>query len=272
MTKDEPATMTCPLAKTSAVTDRSGAASASIRGVAPTPAEADLDAFIRARDFPCVGAKAALVRGALTMKTLGSLLSNDDDMALWLALSKFSEALDPKAAVVQSFAVSFPDTPALSEIAFERALWARINGLHYLDTQMGQGWSKDTDADPQSNNFSLSVAGQSFFVIGLHPGASRPARRFDHACLVFNSNAQFASLRQDGRYDQMKSIIRERDKALAGSINPMLRDFGIGSEAAQYSGRRVGEEWACPFFKRPPVNLPLDPDAALIEELVEAAE
>ena len=238
----------------------------------PTPAEADLDAFIRARDFPCVGAKAALVRGALDMETLGSLLSNDDDMALWLALAKFAETLDPGAAVVQSFAVSFPDTPKLSEIAFERALWDRINGLHYIDTQMGQGWSKDTEADPQSNNFSLSVAGESFFVIGLHPGASRPARRFDHACLVFNSNAQFAKLREDGRYYQMQSIIRERDEKLAGSINPMLRDFGQGSEAAQYSGRLVGEDWECPFSKRAPVNLPLDPDAALLEELVEAAE
>jgi FPC/CPF motif-containing protein YcgG len=28
----------------------------------------------------------------------------------------------------------------------------------------------------------------------------------------------------------------------------MLEDFGENSEARQYSGRKVGEEWKCPFL------------------------
>ena len=221
----------------------------------------DFEAFIRDQDFPCVGAKAALVRGALETDTLGDLRSNEHDFALWLGLSDFAARLKPGAAVVQSFAVIFPETPQLTEMQFERALWDRLQGLHYVDTQMGQRWADTTSSDPSTNKFSLSVAGESFFVIGLHPGASRPARRFEHAALVFNSNAQFEALRADGRYYQMQSIIRERDTALAGSINPMLNDFGNGSEAAQYSGRMVGEDWECPFSAREPVTLPLTPDA-----------
>ena len=234
---------------------------------ADAAAETEFERFIRDTDFPCVGAKAALVRGALETDVLGNLQSNADDFALWLGLSEFAAKLKPGAAVVQSFAVIFPDTPKLTEIGFERALWQRLQGLHYIDTQMGQRWAETTDADPTSDTFSLSIAGQSFFVIGLHPGASRPARRFKHAALVFNSNAQFEALRADGRYYQMQSIIRERDKALAGSINPMLTDFGNGAEAAQYSGRVVGEDWVCPFSARQPVNLPLEPTPEL-----EAAE
>ena len=236
--------MTCPHA-------RSRTADAAV--------DPDFERFIREQEFPCVGAKAALVRGALETDTLGDLRRNDHDFALWLGLSDFAARLKPGAAVVQSFAVIFPDTPELTEMQFERALWERLQGLHYVDTQMGQRWADTTSNDPQTNNFSLSVAGESFFVIGLHPGASRPARRFEHAALVFNSNAQFEALRADGRYYQMQSIIRERDAALAGSINPMLNDFGNGSEAAQYSGRVVGEDWTCPFSARKPVDIPLVP-------------
>ncbi|MGB6231806.1 MAG: guanitoxin biosynthesis heme-dependent pre-guanitoxin N-hydroxylase GntA [Litorimonas sp.] len=226
---------------------------------AKTTSDERFEGFVMDEAFPCVGAKAALVRDALEVRTFGSLRSNSEDLALWLALSDFAKTLTPGAAVVQSFAAIFPDTPELSELGFEHALWARLNGLHYIDTQMGQRWSDDTSDDPETDNFSLSIAGESFFVIGLHPGASRPARRFEHAALVFNSNAQFAALREDGRYDRMKTIIRKRDTELAGGINPMLADFGQGSEAAQYSGRKVGEDWVCPFSVREPVELPPEP-------------
>ena len=234
-----------------------------------SPAEDRFEDFIQDKAFPCVGAKAALVRGALEAETLGDLRSNADDFALWLALSDFAKRLKPGNMVVQSCAVLFPDTPELTEMQFERALWDRLQGLHYIDTQMGQRWSGGTSDDPSTNNFSLSVGGESFFVIGLHPGASRPARRFDHAALVFNSNAQFEALRADGRYYQMQSIIRERDTALAGSVNPMLKDFGQGSEAAQYSGRHVGADWECPFSARKPVDVPLKPVLAYSRDAAE---
>ncbi|MBA3796937.1 MAG: YqcI/YcgG family protein, partial [Chloroflexi bacterium] len=42
----------------------------------------------------------------------------------------------------------------------------------------------------------------------------------------------------------------QREVALQGSINPMLSDFGTRSEARQYAGREVDEEWRCPFTKR----------------------
>ena len=91
-------------------------------------------------------------------------------------------------------------------------------------------------------------------MIGLHPNASRPARRFRYPTLVFNSHEQFERLRQDGRFEKMKQIIRARDEALAGSVNPMLADFGSGSEAAQYSGREVGPDWKCPFTPQEPIK------------------
>lgn len=98
-----------------------------------------------------------------------------------------------------------------------------------------------------SAKFSLSIASHPFFVIGLHPGASRIARRFRHPALVFNSHRQFEQLRDDGRYGKMQAIIRKRDKLLQGSVNPSLADFGTATEARQYSGRDVGKDWECPY-------------------------
>ncbi len=80
----------------------------------------------------------------------------------------------------------------------------------------------------------------------MHAGASRIARCFRHPVLVFNSHRQFEQLRADGRYAKLQQATRERDRAMQGSINPNLADFGAASEARQYSGREVEEDWQCP--------------------------
>ena len=46
----------------------------------------------------------------------------------------------------------------------------------------------------------------------------------------------------------MKTMIRKRDTAFQGSINPMVADFGTTSEAKQYSGREVSESWKRPLL------------------------
>ncbi len=43
------------------------------------------------------------------------------------------------------------------------------------------------------------------------------------------------------------SFTRAREMAFQGSINPMLKNFGERSEASQYSGRAVSDNWPCPF-------------------------
>src|SRR5690606_216072 len=74
--------------------------------------------------------------------------------------------------------------------------------------------------------------------------------RFPWPALVFNSHRQFEQLRADGRYRKMQGVIRERDRALQGDINPNLADFGDISEARQYSGRATEPGWQCPLRVR----------------------
>ena len=130
------------------------------------------------------------------------------------------------------------------ELAFERTLWAQLQRLHGVDAR---GWDPATSPDPAAKEFSFSFAGRSFYVIGMHPAASRPARRFPVPAVVFNLHAQFEALRASGRYEKMRDVIRGRDESQTGSMNPMMADFGNRSEAVQYSGRHVEGAWKCPF-------------------------
>ncbi|WP_417669706.1 guanitoxin biosynthesis heme-dependent pre-guanitoxin N-hydroxylase GntA [Roseibium sp.] len=203
--------------------------------------------FISSNRFPCVGAKSALVRDNIVMTVAEDIDRPTSDLEIHEAIRAFHEELDLESPVVQSLAILFKGPRELGENDFENALWDRLQCLHNLDVATGEIWNPDVANDPNDAHFSMSLCGEPFFVVGLHPNASRPARRFDYPVLVFNSHRQFEKLRADGRFEKMKQVIRERDRELAGSINPMLDDFGGSSEARQYSGRTVDNDWKCPF-------------------------
>jgi uncharacterized protein len=208
---------------------------------------ADFAAFIQSEAFPCVGAKSALALDGLVVVEAGDFASSGHDADIHRALTQFGLRIVEDGARLSSFACLFSHGRKLSEDEFEAALWERAQGLHDIDAASGARWADGVSREPDSSDFSFSVGGVAYFVVGLHPGASRAARRFCRPALIFNPHAQFERLRADGRYFAMQSIIREREIARHGSINPMLSDFGSGREAAQYSGRQVGDSWTCPL-------------------------
>ena len=206
--------------------------------------------FIRNPPFPCVGAKSALSKGQMRIVVARDITSGWDDTRLYPALLSFIWRYRKRPDLFQSFAVVFEGPDDLSEEAFERHLWARAQSLSDKDSFLGQRYDPRVNDDPDNPHFSLSFGGEGFFIVGLHPRASRPARRFDHPVLVFNLHAQFEQLRAEGRYEKLRDAILNRDEALAGSRNPMLARHGESSEARQYSGRAVGQDWVCPFQGR----------------------
>ena len=209
--------------------------------------------FVDAPDFPCVGAKAALSREALRARSFGRLGDRANDAPILDALAEFARELDaaePNSLTLNSFAAVFNGPGDTDEGRFEALLWSQLQRLHDLDVRRGQPWAEGVSRDPDDPSFSLSLGGHAYFVIGLHPGASRLARRFARPVLVFNSHRQFDRLRADGRYAKMQAATRERDLALQGSLNPNLADFGTAPETRQYSGRAVEPGWTCPFRAR----------------------
>ncbi|MEH3038967.1 MAG: guanitoxin biosynthesis heme-dependent pre-guanitoxin N-hydroxylase GntA [Sphingomonas paucimobilis] len=209
--------------------------------------EALLFDHIDDRAFPCVGAKSAMARGTLDVLACSNIDSAWDDVRIHDALMRLAEDYRRDRAMYRSFAVVFEGPGDLSEPEFERALWQRVQSLSDKDVWRGQDYDTRVSADPDNPHFSLSFGGEAFFIVGLHPRASRPARRFDRPTLVFNLHDQFERLRAEGKYETMREKILVRDEALAGSRNPMLARHGAASEARQYSGRVVDERWACPF-------------------------
>lgn len=203
--------------------------------------------FIEAAAFPCVGAKSALARGTLKIVVARDIASAWNDVQLHDELLEwaFDYRRDPEG--LRSLAVVFEEPSQLSESEFEARLWERLQSLADKDAWRGQAYDPEVSPDPDNPHFSLSFGGEAFFVVGLHPNASRPARRFDRPVLVFNLHDQFERLREEGKYERMRERIIERDISLAGSSNPMLKRHGEGSEAAQYSGRAVDDDWQCPF-------------------------
>lgn len=207
-------------------------------------------AFVDDPSFPCVGSKAALARGAIQTHEFAALGDRGNDERLLDRLDAFGREVDAATAddkTVRSFVALFAGPQSTDEQRFEALLWSQLQRLHERDVRRGSRWADDVVSDPDDPKFSLSLGGHPFFVIGLHPGASRMARRFAWPALVFNSHRQFEALRADGRFQKMQAATRQRDIALQGSINPNLADFGVAGETRQYSGREVGPEWRCPF-------------------------
>ena len=209
-----------------------------------------LQVHVEDRLFPCVGAKAALAKGTLNVLACNRIDSGWDDLRIHDGLLRFAAAYREEPTLFRSFAVVFNGPEDLDEPTFEQALWDRIQSLSDKDVWRGQEYDQRVSHDPEDPHFSLSFGGEAFFVVGLHPNASRPARRFSRPTLVFNLHDQFEILRAEGRYEGMREKILVRDEALAGSRNPMLARHGTASEARQYSGRVVDDAWACPFHYR----------------------
>ncbi|MDT0293024.1 guanitoxin biosynthesis heme-dependent pre-guanitoxin N-hydroxylase GntA [Mesonia ostreae] len=194
-------------------------------------------------DHPCVMAQSVIADDNVTIESYGTMqgfcpnnLLND--------LKEYVADVEENSMKFQSFIATFEDSHFETEKDFENALWKLLHTLHSIDTHP---WDKTTSPDTTSSKFSFSLLGTSFYIVGMHPNSSRFARSSPFPMIVFNLHSQFELLRSVGRYSRVRDLIRKRDKAFQGSVNPMLEDFGTNSEARQYSGRAVEDDWKCPY-------------------------
>lgn len=206
--------------------------------------------FVNDRAFPCVGAKAALNRDGMRFVVARHFGSAWDDLRILPALHALARRYREHPELFQSLVVVFEQGAPNNEAEYEHRLWQRLQSLSDKDEWLGQPTDPRVAHDPDDPHFAMSFGGEAFFVVGLHPAASRPARRFRVPAMVFNLHDQFEQLRAMGKYDPMRATIIDRDVALSGSPNPMLEAHGTISAARQYSGRAVDADWECPYSGR----------------------
>jgi FPC/CPF motif-containing protein YcgG len=201
--------------------------------------------FISREDFVCLGARAALRRKSIVHHHYQALDQSVSMLSHHRDLIAFLEDFQPSDRSFTSFVATFGAPTLSSEDAFEKRVWDYLQALHDHDSRQ-YPWNDQYDADPASSNFAFSVGSHPFFIVGLHPAASRPSRRFSVPALVFNSHIQFNAMGM--RFLTMKRKIRRRERAFHGSVNPSFVQYK--DEARHYAGRLTETEWRCPFEPR----------------------
>jgi len=206
-------------------------------------------ALILNPQFSCVGAKSAIQNGGYRIGHYDELASRTATSGLAHDLYHFLAEQPELEGEFSTFVATFSQPVIHSEEQFEALLWKQLQLLHEADAKLHQ-WDPAVSDDPSSPHFAFSFAEQSFFVVGIHPAASRYTRRFAWPALVFNLHSQFEKLREDGKFERMQEIIRAREQALQGSVNENLANHGTVSDARQYAGRPVEADWECPFSSK----------------------
>ena len=210
-------------------------------------------AFVLANDYPCIMSQSALRTDNYHFHLYSEMVSSSTTLALISDLYKFIDEFPIQEQRFATFVACFERPILCEETEFESLLWQQLQAMHDEDAKH-HNWDTTVSSNPHSPEFSFSIGNRAFFVVGMHPGASRMARRFRLPTLVFNAHEQFENLRRADKYRPIKQLIRERDERLQGFINPVLSNFGDASEARQYSGRQVELGWHCPFHTRRPMN------------------
>lgn len=202
--------------------------------------------FIKQDDYPCVGAHTSANSRNICFGIFDEMFDGRTTENLAWGLNRYIETLQERKSMYLTYVALFPENAYEGEVDFEDGLWRLLSDLHRIDKKYFD-WDSNVSSDPESEFFSYSFSGESFFIVGMHPKSSRKARRFHIPAIAFNLHSQFEGLRSKGRYETMKKAIRNNEMIFQGSINPMLADHGEGHEAKQYSGRAVDNSWKCPF-------------------------
>jgi FPC/CPF motif-containing protein YcgG len=207
--------------------------------------EREFASFVNDASFSCLVGKGVVHQNGHSVRVYPPLGTRAAASALATDIDAFA-AGEHDPMKLRAFVAVFPRHAPRTELAFEARLWAQLQRLHEYDNPAA-AWDPSVSDDPDDPMFSFSFGGHAYFIVGLHAHSSRTSRSFRWPALVFNPHAQFGRLRGEGRFRRIQLAIREREIDVQGSLNPNLADFGERSEARQYSGRAVEDDWRCPF-------------------------
>ncbi len=185
--------------------------------------------FVLNPAFSCVGAKSAVMHESYRIGVYDQLGGAGETAGLCRDLFTFARevAAAGRRRRVPHLRRDLPRADRRRRAGVRTAPLGAAPALnrHDAPTTPGTRRSATTPRDP---HFGFSFAETALFIVGLHPHSSREARRFPWPTLVFNPHAQFQHLREEGRWDRLQQVIRDREEQLQGSLNPNLADSRDG--------------------------------------------
>lgn len=196
-------------------------------------------------EFPCIGARSAISQASYRFGMYPEIDTAATTAGLAYDLFDFVREQEDLAGEFSTFIACFDAPKVRDGVEFESLLWGQLKRLHDVDAPV-HGWDPSVSQDVDDPRFSFSFGGRAFFIVGLSPAGTRWARTFPWPAMAFNAHFQFERLRATGQFGKVQRVIRDRDRALEGDINPNLADFGEHTEARQYSGREVPADWRPP--------------------------
>jgi len=209
----------------------------------------DFCSFIGQESYPCIGAQTALNSNMISVGFFGCMNHENTSEQICEGLYRYIDAMKDRPSSFLTYIAIFENECISNEEHYENELWDLLFSMHSYDNQK-YSWNNEVSNHTLNKNFSYSIGGEAFFLVGMHPQSSRRARRFKYPAIAFNLHSQFELLRENNRFQRIKNVIRDREMDFQGSINPMLSDYGHGLEAPQYSGRKVSKNWQCPYSFR----------------------
>jgi hypothetical protein len=222
------------------------------QGPAPEVAQfvhAQLRALVLDARFPCVAARSALKNGTYRFGLYEEMGADATTHGLGHDLRRFVADQDHMSDGFSTFFASFMGPIPASEDQFEAVLWNQLQKLHDLEAPF-EAWDAAVSTDPDSPEFRMSLAGRAFYIVGLHAGSSRWARRFAWPTLVFNANFLFKRLHAENLIQKFRKVTRQLDTRLQGSVNPNVLTPDEVTVAREFSGKKAEDDWKCPFHPR----------------------
>lgn len=209
-------------------------------------AEQELEKLISQKNYPCIAALQSFHRDDYMVGIYEKFGVGNSWWDLRNDLNFFLRDQLRSGSVYSTFWAIFSEQKDVSEEVFEQQMWQELSFLTSKEDK-NLDWRPGTTQNPEDKDFCFQLFGEPFFVVGLHPSSSRKGRKFHRPALVFNVFRQFEKLMNDGHYDGMVKINRQRDERFQGEANPMVLEHGDNWETIQFSGKKNPGSWKCPF-------------------------
>ena len=204
--------------------------------------------LVRAKDYPCVPAILSLENNQTLIGLYSDFGSGSSAPNLYRDLIGFRDFQKSSNLPYLSYWAVYMDEPMMSETEYETHMWQELSALSSAE-DVSVPWDPNFSSNPEDPNFTISLGGDGFFIVGLHSQSSRKARRFKWPAMVFNLYEQFEELDRSGKYESTVEKNRSREMKYQGSLNPMVAKHGDKWEAIQFSGKENPDTWKCPFHR-----------------------